>query len=225
MKKKIIYRDQHTIDRTIELYKQAAPQLQRTIDELKAEGVTLTDESIFDLMKGGAATRARIETDIKNEVGKLRFMVLKKELQATLAPLLEKVTEVVKKANSAMVYSGATELIALDPADITCVNLTVGLVPDLEARITDRHTLYHGADPAIDEAYRLAGEVCDKLNGLEAYLREHGDALYPVSRDGVMIRGEVIAYPTPGLIRIGSQGGAYAELSNHAFGSIHWRQP
>jgi hypothetical protein len=130
--------------------------------------------------------------------------------------LLEKVT--------AMIFSGATEYIVLDPADFTCKDLTVGLAPDLEYRIAERHTLYD-TDPATKEAYRLAGELRDKINELEAYLRTHGDALHPIGREAVIIRGEAIAYAIPGLIMLNSQNGAYAELNNAAFGSINWRQP
>jgi hypothetical protein len=224
MERNLIYRDQRTIDSSLEHYRKAVPVLQSAIDDLKAEGVILTDESIFDLMKGGAATRARIEADIKDEAGKLRFKVLKNELERTLAPLLGKVTEAVNKANGAMVFNGASEYIVLDPANITCNDLTVDLVPDLEHRVTEHHSLYD-TDPTTKEAYRLAGELRDKINELEAYLREHGDALHPINRDGVVIREEVIAYGVPGLILIGQKGKAYAELNNAAFGSINWRQP
>jgi CBS domain-containing protein len=224
MEKNLIYRNQKTIDSTLNHYRKVVPVLQSAIDDLKAEGITLTDETLYDLVTGGAKTRAQIETDIKNEMGKLRFMVLKKELSETLAPLLQKVTEAVKKANKAMVHNGVSEYLVLDPDDFTCHDLTVGLVPDLEYRITERNSLYD-TDPATKEAYRLAGEVCDKLNELEAFLCKHGDALHPISREAVVIRGELIAYGVSGVIRIGTQDGGYAELNNGAFGSINWRQP
>ncbi len=217
MGKTLIYRDQESINGRLRDYRQTVPVLQQIINQLNGNGFTLTGSSVLvDLASGGKRLRESVKRDIASEVSKIKLLAAKEqaEKEAELLPIID---EAVDKVRRALRRWTPIDIIELDIYNFTYSKLKVGLVSDIEDIIIDEFSIYD-TDPAVAEAYRLAGELRDKINDFEAYLRQHGEVLHPINPHNVINTNVV------GLISCSPSGSRpYALLNEWAFSKVRTR--
>lgn len=208
--KEIIYQDVNLINTAMSSHKDAVRVLQNSLDTLKEQGIELTDETYKDLIHGGKALRESVEKQIEADCKGFKLLMSRKAHLRALAPLLEMVDRVTKEIQNAVTPGVGAGAIKFAESDFVCNDLTITAAPDIEERITNRHTIYSDA-PIIGKAYALALEIETRVNELEAYLREQGDVLHAIGTKNVI----------PGLITLeGTRHKPVYTLNRKAFGRI-----
>lgn len=212
MGRTLIYRDAQMITDYLAGYQKGIAEFQSIINKLVAQGVTLTDNVLHDLNKGGAEIKKAVKCQIDEELAKLKFQASKDELKKNLMPLLDEVDKAVDKVRKASyIQHGLYASFTIDiDSKIVVEGLKVRAVPNLEEIITEQFSTY-ADDPVMKEAYKRAQKLEKELNDYADFLRQHGDWLVPVGIDGLA---------TKSLAVIGIDGDNRAHIRGASFRSL-----
>lgn len=205
--KKILKRDQASIDFVMQNYQDTKKRMQEIIDGLAAAFepfIPLNDQHIIDLITEKPRFDQWLTDAINKESEGFKFEWQKRETKAELDKLRQPAAAAHAEINS--LFRLSRELVItskgglfskLDFRNFTIKDLKVSLKPGLKDEVTNLFTLYLEGEIRI-KAYELSVSIAEKTKELAALIGT--PELRAIQKPGTMIAGQV--FPGhPGLLQ------------------------
>lgn len=177
---KIIKTDHKAIDKVKFNHEKFIKRINDCIAKIVEQGVSLNDNQLHYVIDSPEYIMQLAENQFAEAHGqKTRFPFFQERIAVDCTPLtqaIEDATDLLHK----FLYQTREQFIK---RYITYKDGKAVFIPNIGEMLEKEYSITLDT-PEQEEAWRLANELCDKINEFEAYVKEHGDGkLHSVSQD------------------------------------------
>lgn len=201
---KVIYEDSSAIAAQRRAYYSFIADAQKIIDEITAAGIVFSDDILTRLSNVNDLT-ALIEEQVTKEAGKMQFALSKKQYMDSVKPLYALAEQWQRRYTQAKGNCDIrNDLFSISQGHIFLFEDKV------DNYLKEQHVIYLDTE-AKEQVYAQAQDIVNKLEELDAYLREHGNVMRAVSRSGYLTTNGIISIGNNNEFSINLPGFRYVE--------------